>query len=145
MQREVLLVVILAFVTATALGQEHKQLRGEFVAAAKDSTTAQQVVQQAPEYVGGFGALYAYVLSNLHYSAKAAKAKKPTKAVVRVSFIVDRTDGHVRDMKVEKGASKKLDAEALRIVSSMPNWIPGKQSGENIDVQLTLPIEFNLP
>jgi TonB family protein len=144
MKSQVLLTVIaLVFATTKALCQDYQHTRHEFVAAAEDSVTFQQVVQKAPQYVGGFEALYDYLLSNLRYPAKAFKKRK--EGIVLVSFIVDRTDGHIRDAKVEKGVSKELDAEALHLVTSMPNWVPGKQNGRNIDVKLTLPVQFNLP
>ena len=58
-------------------------------------------------------------------------------------MIVDK-DGHIRDPKIVRGVSPELNAEALRIVSGMPKWIPGKQKGKNVATRFTLPIRFRL-
>lgn len=62
---------------------------------------------------------------------------------VLVSFTVDRK-GKVRDVKVEQGVDELLDAEAVRVISVSPDWIPGKVKGSPVDVRITLPVEFRL-
>jgi len=55
-------------------------------------------------------------------------------------------DGSVSGVKVLKGIPKGpgLDAEALRVISSMPNWVPGSQNGNLVRTQMNLPINFQL-
>ena len=62
---------------------------------------------------------------------------------VIVSFVV-RKDGSISDAKVVKPVDPLLDAEALRVVNTMPNWTPGKQSGKAVNVKYTVPITFRL-
>ena len=62
---------------------------------------------------------------------------------VIVTFVVN-TDGSIDDAKIEKSMDPALDKEAIRVVSSMPNWIPGRQKGMPVRVKYTLPITFRL-
>jgi len=54
------------------------------------------------------------------------------------------TQGKVINPTILRGASSDLDAEALRVVSSMPDWIPGKQDGKDVSVSFTMPVHFKL-
>jgi len=82
-----------------------------------------------------------FIYGNITYpeSAKAAGAEGMT--VVR--FIVDKT-GELRDFEMVRSIHKDLDAEALRVAKSMPDWIPGRQRGKAVSVQFNLPIKFKL-
>ena len=60
-----------------------------------------------------------------------------------VQFIVNK-DGSISNPEVIKSANSLLDAEALRVVKSMPNWNPGKQRGEPVRVRFTVPVNFKL-
>jgi protein TonB len=64
---------------------------------------------------------------------------------VVVNFVVDK-NGKIKDGKIlstVQGA-KNFDKEVLRLINSMPNWIPGQQDGNKVDVQFNLPIDFKL-
>ena len=69
--------------------------------------------------------------------------KKGIQGKVFVSFVIDKK-GSVLNAKIERGVDPLLDAEALRVVNSMPKWIPGKEKGKDVAVQFTLPISFRL-
>ena len=58
-------------------------------------------------------------------------------------YVIDEK-GKVADTKVLKSANPLLDAEAVRVVKGMPDWIPGRQKGEAVKVYFTLPIAFAL-
>jgi TonB family protein len=58
--------------------------------------------------------------------------------------MVINEDGRLTETKVLRGVSAAIDAEAVRVVSSMPAWIPGKQSGKTVKVRFNIPIKFNL-
>lgn len=88
-----------------------------------------------------FNELIKYVQTNLKYPEVAAKAK--TEGAVLTSFVIGKT-GEIEDVQIGKGLSKECDAEALRVVKAMPKWVPGKQSGEKVRVQMMLPIQFKL-
>lgn len=62
---------------------------------------------------------------------------------VFVSFVVDKS-GKVTKVKVLRGVDKYLDAEAIRVVQSMPKFKPGKQRGKAVNVQYNVPINFKL-
>ena len=58
-------------------------------------------------------------------------------------FTVTR-DGHVKDVIVTKSVDPLLDKEAVRVISLMPKWIPGKHKGARVDAKYTLPVTFRL-
>ncbi len=100
------------------------------------------VVEKMPEYPGGMEALMKYLSENVHYPESAAKAR--TQGRVLVEFIVE-TDGSISNVHVAQKVDDNLDAEAVRVVGSMPNkWTPGMQGGEAVRVRYTLPIAFRL-
>lgn len=98
-------------------------------------------VDKMPEFVGGMDALTKYLVSNVRYPETAAKEKVTGK--VLVSFVVSKT-GEVTNVAVKKGVNKELDEEAKRVISSMPNWIPGEKANKKVDTEMILPIAFQL-
>jgi len=113
---------------------------------AKMETTSEfpevfDVVEQMPEFPGGPEALMQFLTENVCYPEAALKAG--VQGRVLVTFIVD-TEGRVNNAKVVKKVSDDLDAEAIRIVGSMPRWKPGKQNGKVVRVRYTMPISFRL-
>jgi len=100
------------------------------------------VVEKMPEFEGGVANMLEYLRKNIKYPAEAIK--NGTQGRVVVQFVVNK-DGSITDANVVKSVSPELDAEALRVVQSMPKWIPGEQRGEKVRVQFTLPVQFKLP
>ena len=86
-------------------------------------------------------ALFEYLYQNIKYPEDAQKQK--VEGRVLVTFIVE-TDGSVSNLEVERQAFPSLDAEAIRVLSAMPKWTPGKQGGQVVRVKYTLPINFSL-
>jgi TonB family protein len=103
-----------------------------------DSTKIFMLVEQQPEFEGGFEALLKFIKKNL----RIPTGSKNVSGTVYVSFIVGR-DGSLQDVKVLRGISADLDAEALRVVKLMPKWKPGKQNGKPVLVRFNLPIKFS--
>lgn len=99
------------------------------------------VVEQMPEYPGGMSALLDFLMQNVKYPEDAEKQKIEGRVIA--TFIVE-TDGSVSQVEVVKPVFPSLDAEAVRVLSSMPKWVPGKQSGKVVRVKYTVPISFNL-
>ncbi|GHB68698.1 energy transducer TonB [Persicitalea jodogahamensis] len=99
------------------------------------------VVEEQPEYPGGMSAMYDFLGDNIVYTDEA-KTKNVTGKVF-VSFIVG-SNGKIRDVKLLKGIGFGLDEEALRVVKAMPEWTPGRQSGEKVSVKYVLPVSFAL-
>ena len=112
----------------------------DFVPAA--DTIVYMVVEQQPEFPGGSVALMKYLSENIKYPDGAMKAGKQGKAFVQ--FVV-KADGAVNDVVIMRSTGdESLDAEALRVVKSMPKWNPGKQGGKAVNVRHTLPVNFRL-
>lgn len=99
------------------------------------------VVEEMPQFPGGVKALRLYLARSVKYPAVAQE--KGIQGKVLVDFVVTK-DGSVSSVKVARGVDPSLDAEAVRVVQSMPNWNPGTQRGVNVDVSYTIPIEFAL-
>ena len=100
-----------------------------------------QVVEESPEFPGGMRAAMEFLAKNIKYPVEAQKAGIEGRVIVQ--FVVGR-DGSIRNPKVVRGVSPELDAEAVRVVSMMPKWNPGKQRGKAVAVNFTLPIVFRL-
>lgn len=105
----------------------------------KAGEDAYMVVDEMPEFPGGMKALMDYISTNVKYPESAKQAGLSGR--VTTQFIVDE-NGVIRDVKVLRGVSPDLDAEAIRIMSSMPKWNPGKQDGKPVPVRYTVPINF---
>jgi len=99
------------------------------------------VVENMPEFPGGDLGLMKYIQKNVKYPAIAKEYNITGK--VYVSFIVDKS-GSVTNAKIVRGVDKNLDAEALRVVKSLPKYKPGKQRGKAVRVMFTIPINFTL-
>jgi TonB family protein len=99
------------------------------------------VVEEMPEFPGGENACQSFIAKTLRYPAEAIKNGLVGK--VLVTFLVNK-DGKIEYAKVVLGADPILNNEAVRVVSSMPDWKPGKQRGKAVDVVYTMPIEFKL-
>ncbi len=98
-------------------------------------------VEQQPVFPGGMDGLRNFLGKNLNYPRQAAAAGVSGR--VYVSFVVN-TDGSLTDVQVLKGIGFGCDEEARRVVSSMPRWQPGRQSGRAVRVKFNLPISFSL-
>ena len=99
------------------------------------------VVEQMPSFPGGMSALMAYLQKSIKYPPVAEENGIQGRVVC--TFVVER-DGSVTDVKVAKSVDPSLDKEAVRVVSAMPKWIPGKQNGQSVRVKYTLPVTFRL-
>ncbi len=78
---------------------------------------------------------------NLHLTYPTGAAQRRISGRVIVDFIVDET-GAVKNPYVFKSADYELDAEALRVVRSMPGWVPGNKDGKNVPAHYLIPIAF---
>ncbi|MBI1225225.1 MAG: TonB family protein [Bacteroidetes bacterium] len=82
-----------------------------------------------------------FFLDNYEYPA-IAKANR-IQGVVYVKFVVEK-DGTISDPTVVRDIGAGCGEEAVRVVKLMPNWIPGKQRGVPVRVQMTMPVTFRL-
>lgn len=110
------------------------------------STTAQtetreESIERYPEFPGGMGEMMKYLSENIKYPKICQDQGVQGRVIIQ--FVVD-TDGSITDIQVVNPINPYLDMEAVRVVNSMPKWIPGMREGKNVRVRYTLPIEFNL-
>lgn len=99
------------------------------------------IVEQMPEFAGGDGELMKYIAEHLDYPRQAIRLN--IEGTVMISFMIDR-DGSVKEVTVVRGIGMGCDEEAVRVISSMPAWKPGKQNGTAVRVRRILPIKFKL-
>lgn len=112
---------------------------------ADNATMEEQVftaVEDIPKYLGGEKALVSFISRNLRYPAHAMQNNIQGRVIVQ--FVVT-ADGKTASARVLRGVTEELDAEALRVVASIPdNWEPGRINGKPVNVLYTLPIAFRL-
>ena len=99
------------------------------------------IVEQNPKPIGGYEAFYAYIFKNIKYPRVALASSVEGK--VFVQFVVNK-NGELTDFEVVKGVGFGCDEEAVRVLQSAPNWIPGKQRGKPVKVRIVIPIKFIL-
>ncbi|SMB86595.1 TonB family protein [Hymenobacter roseosalivarius DSM 11622] len=92
-----------------------------------------------PDFVGGPEALRRYMQRNLRFPSQAASAAVSGR--VYISFTVN-ADGSISDVAVIKGLGYGTDEEAIRVISKMPPWSPGRQNDHAVPVRYTMPITF---
>ena len=98
-------------------------------------------VEQPPSFKGGDQALMSFLAKNIVYPAIAKENNIQGKVIC--SFVVNKL-GHIENVKVERGIGGGCNEEALRVLKSMPDWIPGKQNGQPVSVRFYVPVNFIL-
>jgi TonB family protein len=126
--------------TANNGGQDLKVVSPSPQAVASNDRTF-DVVEQMPAYPGGMKECLNFLALNLKYPAKAQEAGKQGRVIVQ--FVV-RKDGSLSDFHILHSVDPRLDAEAIRVIGTMPKWKPGMQGGQAVDVKYTLPVTFKL-
>ena len=106
-----------------------------------DDNKVFDVVEQKPQFPGGEAALLKYVAEHIRDPAMAQENNIQGRVVVQ--FVVTKT-GAVGEVKVVRGKDPDLDKEAVRVVKSLPKFVPGKMNGHAVNVWYTLPIQFKL-
>lgn len=99
------------------------------------------VVEEMPKFPGGDAELLKFIAKSIKYPVIAQE--NGIQGRVICSFVVNR-DGAIVDAEVLRGVDPSLDKEALRVISTMPKWTPGKQRGKPVRVKYTVPITFRL-
>ena len=99
-------------------------------------------VEQMPEFPGGNAAMLNFIAKNLTYPKEQLEAGIQGRVIVK--FYVD-TLGNVCEPSIVRGKDSALDREAIRVVSSFPQFSPGELSGKKVKVQMLVPIIFKLP
>ena len=97
--------------------------------------------EEMPEFPGGDSEMLNYFAKNISYPEIAIRAQVEGKVVL--TFIVDK-NGEIRDVSVAKSIGAGCDEEAMRVLKSMPRWIPGKQNGKPVITKINIPVVFKL-
>ena len=100
-----------------------------------------QFVEEMPEFPGGPKALLHFISQSIDYPTVARE--NGIQGRVYINFVIN-TDGRVSDARILRGVDPALNREALRVVNSLPNWKPGRQSGKAVRVAYSIPINFVL-
>jgi len=139
----VLAFAIMAVVCAPARANAQRKARNKYVRPKRIEVDNKvyNVCELMPCFKGGDAALLQYLGKTARYPQSAQKIKK--EGCVIVSFIVEK-DGSLSDFKVERAVDAALDAEALRVMKAMPNWLPGQQDGRFVRVRYSVPLRFKL-
>lgn len=95
-----------------------------------------------PSFPGGMDSLRAYLEQRIVYPKEALQKK--IQGRVLITFVV-QPDGQLSEISVLRGADLPLDKEAMRVIRSMPRWVPGKEKGIAVAKSVTIPITFKLP
>lgn len=106
-----------------------------------DSDKVYDVVENMPQFPGGPSAMMKFLSDNIKYPVAAEEKMQQGRVIV--TFIVE-CDGTVTNAKVAMSAGEHFDNEALRVIKSMPRWIPGRQNGSTVRVKNTFPVTFRL-
>lgn len=94
-----------------------------------------------PTFAGGMDAFYTFLAREMRYPRKAQNIG--IEGRVHVRFIVEK-DGSLSNIEVIKGIGAGCDEEALRVMSLVPRFVPGKQGDRTVRVQMTIPVNFVL-
>lgn len=134
--------LFLAMTTFKTVGAFEPQLiKADVISCSCSPDSTMKKAETEPQFKGGNDELVKFLLKNIVYPEKAKKAGITGK--VLIAFTVDKA-GKVKNAKVKESVNKELDAEALRVVNSMPAWIPGKSDGKVVDCIMVVPIQFKL-
>lgn len=99
------------------------------------------VVEQMPQFPGGQAAMMKFIADSLRYPSVAFENGIEGRVIVK--FVVD-CEGNIVNPLVVRSVDPLLDREAIRLVKSMPKWIPGKQNGKPVSVVYFVPVRFKL-
>ena len=143
MLKHLLIVAMLLTMSATLSAQNSKSKHDRLpVKEEERRPEVHTIVEYMPVFPGGEHALLAYVAQHLKYPEQAIRDS--VQGVVQLRFVV-LENGSIGKVQIIKSLESHCDAEAKRVVKSLPRFIPGKQQGKAVRVLYTLPIRFQLP
>lgn len=113
----------------------------EVAVASNEQDEILPVADELPMFPGGMQEMIKFLQQEIKYPEEAMEKKIQGRVVVQ--FVVNK-DGSICNDTVVRSIDPLLDAEAVRVIRSMPNWEPGKQNGKPVRVRFTMPISFKL-
>lgn len=127
-------------ITTEDIAESTPEEEPERPAPAEDNDTY-EVVEEMPKYPGGTEAMMAFIGQHLQYPSVSIENGVQGRVVVQ--FVIEK-DGTPTDFKVIRSVDPYLDKEAIRVLSLMPKWTPGRQRGVPVKVRYTVPVTFRL-
>lgn len=129
--------------SASDMGNEASQSPFDNLSSSHSDSNSKvyDVVEEMPQFQGGPSALFEYLSRAVRYPAQAEA--NGIQGRVLCSFVVE-PNGSISNVKVIKSVDPSLDKEAIRVISSMPKWIPGKYNGTPVRVNYSAPVTFRL-
>lgn len=107
-----------------------------------DSNEVFQVVDEMPEFPGGMEKLIQFIADSIHLPKCVTEGNVEGRSIVE--FVVNK-DGTLSDFKIAVPLHKECDVEAIRVLTLMPRWKPGKEDGELVRVRYAIPVRFRRP
>lgn len=106
--------------------------------------TILKFAEKMPEYPGGLAALYKFIEVNTKYPTQ--ERNEGIQGTVYAKIVVNK-DGSISNPTILKSivGHSNFDQEVLRVIKLMPNWVPGENNGQKVDVEYTLPFRFKIP
>jgi TonB family protein len=143
MHKLILIVTVVLGCSFSALAQSEQTKTAEHapVAGKDEEGKVLTSVEQMPEFPGGVQGIIRFLSTNVKYPELALKLKVEGRVLVK--FVVSNS-GKVKNVVLLRDIGYGCGEEALRVVRSMPDWKPGKQNGQYVNVYFTLPISFRL-
>ena len=132
MKKLALILATLLMTVSYATAQEDKD---------KDEIIGFNQFTKEPEFPGGTDSLYKFLESNLKYPEDAKKDSIQGRVICR--FTID-TDGSITDIRVLRSVHPSLDAEAVRVISAMPKWVPAETDGKKTRCKFVFPVVFKM-
>lgn len=114
----------------------------EFASPQIENDTIYSYAEQLPEFPGGQKAMFQYLADNVVYPLSAYE--QGIQGRTTCQFVVNKSGSLVDVEVVKSSGNEELDAEAVRVISSMPKWTPGRLSGEIVRVKYTVPVTFKI-
>ena len=104
-----------------------------------DENGVYNIVEEPGSFPGGMAECLKFLSENVKYPEDCKKEGIQGRVIAQ--FIIDK-DGSIKDIKIVRGVHPSLDKESIRLIESMPKWIPSKVKGEPVKCQFTLPVAF---
>jgi len=97
--------------------------------------------EEMPEFPGGIDKMLEFIAENVRLPKCVKEGKVKGRSIVE--FVIEK-DGTVSDFKIVRSLHKDCDAEAIRVLKTMPRWKPGMERGKPMRVKYTVPVEFRI-
>jgi TonB family protein len=133
------IILLLAFISSCKISSKSSVSKTEVASVPPSEVFV--VVEEMPLFPGGEKALFDFIYANLKYPENEKKNNIQGRVILR--FCVNYLGGIDR-VSVLKSVNPALDAEAIRVISMLPTWQPGKQGGKPVSVWYSLPVIFQL-